>query len=97
MNHVSLFQKSFYSLAPILLNLLSQQGGRPRLPPPLSDPPPETPETPAPRVPDPLEDFATFVSVCSKVYADQGECDLQNANWCLFGIRVASMHRKDLF
>ena len=62
-----------FLIAPILWNLLQPRGGRPRLP--LLDPP-ATPTPPALRAPDPLEDFATFMSFCSKVYADQGACDL---------------------
>ena len=64
--------------------------------------PPTTPTTSATRVPDPLEDFATFVSFCSKVYADQGESDLYEAKWfTLIGpdlccIRLTFLHRKNL-
>ena len=80
----------------VIKNVLSR-------PPPSSTPtPPTTPTTSATRVPDPLEDFATFVSFCSKVYADQGESDLYEAEWFtligpdLCAIRVTFGHRKNL-
>ena len=44
--------------------------------PPAQATPLTPPTTPTLRVPDPLEDFGTFASVFSKVYADQGEFDL---------------------
>ena len=64
--------------------------------------PPTTPTTSATRVPDPLENFANFVSSCSKVYADQGKSDLYDAEWFtligpdLYCIRVTFLHRKNL-
>ena len=85
---------------PVILTVIKNALSRP---PPSSTPtPPTTPTTSATRVPDPLEDFATFVSFCSKVYADQGESDLYEAErFTLIGpdlcaIRVTFGQRKNL-
>ena len=64
-------------LVPILWIFLSKlSNGRPRLPPSTPPTPPTPPTTPGPRDLDPLEDFVTFLSFCSKEYADQSESDL---------------------
>ena len=67
-----------YSSVPIFWNFLQPSGGSPR--PPLIRPTrlplQRPPATLAPRVPDPLEDWETFKSNCSKVYGDQGGCDV---------------------
>ena len=68
---------SILFLVPILWIFLSKlSNGRPRLPPSTPPTPPTPPTTPASRDPDPLEDFVTFLSFCSKEYADQSECAL---------------------
>ena len=98
--YLCLIEKKIFFSVPVILTVIKNVLSRP---PPSSTPtPPTTPTTSATRVPDPLEDFATFVSFCSKVYADQGKSDLYEAEWFtligpdLCAIRVTFGHRKNL-
>ena len=90
--YLCLIEINIFCSVPVVLTVIKNVLSRP----------PTTPTTSATRVPDPLEDFATFVSFCSKVYADQGESDLYEAEWFtligpdLCAIRVTFGHRKNL-